>query len=144
MKKFFKKFNDLQFTIFLEGIIGVLVIGLSCIGLVFNQTGWLIGAATGTVVAILSTLLVFKGSDGAMRETKMGLYFLFYFVRMLLFIGIMILFAVLQYKLKVSAFDYSIFGALIGYTPMFIILIVGQVKGNRDLDKKVAEKNKEE
>ena len=144
MKKFLTKFNDLQITLLLEGVIGIITIGLSCIGLAFDAPGWTIGAATGVAVSLLSTLLVFKGSDGAMRANKMGLYFLFYFLRMVLFIGIMVVFAILQYKLQIHSFDYSLFGALIAYTPMFIILIVGQVKGNHDLDKKVQEKAKEE
>lgn len=144
MKKFLQKFNDLTLTIFLEGIIGVVAIGLSFIGFAYGQTGWTIGIASGTVVAMLSTVLVFRGSDAAIKETKTGLYLLFYFVRMILFIGVMLVFALFQYKIKNQVFDYSIWGALIGYTPMFVLLIVGQVKGTHELDKKIKEKEKEE
>jgi len=144
MKKFLLKFNDLQLTILLEGIIGVVAIGLSCIGFAFNQFGWAIGISTGTLVAMISTLLVFKGSDGAIRDSKTGLYLLSYFVRMILFVGVMVVFAVLQYKVKAPAFTNSIWGALIGYTPMFVILIVGQLKSTHDIDKKIKEKDKEE
>ena len=144
MKKFFKKFNDLELTILLEGIIGITIIALSFIGFAYGQRGWALGSSVGTVVAMISTLLVFKGSEGAMKENKTGLYLLFYFLRMILFVGMMIFFALMQYKVKNHYFDYSIWGALIGYTPMFIILIVGQIKGTHDLDKKIKEKNKEE
>ena len=144
MKKFLQKFNDLELTIFLEGIIGIIAIGLSFIGFIYDQTGWAIGVSTGVFVSMVSTVLVFKGSDFAMRETKAGLYFLFYIARMILFIGIMVFFAIMQYKVENHHFDYSIWGALIGYAPMFVILIVGQVKGNHDLDKKIQEKSKEE
>ncbi len=144
MKKFLSKFSDFTLTIILEGIIGVVAVALSFIGFKFGKYGWTIGCATGTVLAMLSTVMVFKGSDAAMRANKMGLYFLFYFLRMVLFIGVMVVFAILQYKSEIHVFDYSLFGTLIAYTPMFIILIVGQVKGNHDLDKKVQEKAKEE
>ena len=144
MKKFLLKFNDLELTILLQGIIGLVAVGLSFLGFIYDQPGWAIGVASGTLVAAISTLLVFKGSDYAMKGNKTGLYLLFYFLRMILFVGLMVFCAVMQYKVKNDRFNYSIWGALIGYTPMFVILIVGQIKGNRDLDKKVAEKNKEE
>ncbi len=144
MKKFLSKFSDFTLTIILEGIIGVVAVALSFIGFKFGQYGWTIGIATGTVLAILSTVMVFKGSDAAIRENKTGLYLLCYFLRMLLFIGIMVVFALLQYKIKNEIFNFSIWGALIGYTPMFILLIVGQYKGTHDLDKKIQEKSKEE
>ncbi|MCQ2801359.1 MAG: hypothetical protein MJ222_01725 [Bacilli bacterium] len=144
MKKFLSKFSDFTLTIILEGIIGVVAVALSFIGFMFGQYGWTIGIATGTVLAMLSTVMVFKGSDAAIRENKTGLYLLFYFLRMIFFIGIMVVFALLQYKMQIEAFYFSIWGALIGYTPMFILLIVGQIKGTHDLDKKIQEKNKEE
>lgn len=144
MKKFLQKFTDLELTIILEGIIGVVAVGLSCIGFAFNQPGWAIGVATGVIVSMISTLFVFKGSEFAMKGNKAGLYLLFFFLRMALFVGMTVFFALMQYKVHNHRFDYSIWGGLIGYTPMFIILIIGQVKGNRELDKKIEEKNKEE
>ena len=144
MKKFLSKFNDLELTILLEGIIGVIAVGLSFIGFAKGEPGWAIGVSTGTIIAMVSTLLVFKGSEFAMKENKTALYLLFYFIRMVLFVGVMVFFALMQFKVKNDRFDNAIWGSLIGYTPMFVILIIGQIKGNRDLDKKVAEKNKEE
>lgn len=144
MRNFFKKYNDLELTILLEGVIGIVVIGLSFIGFAFDQTGWVLGSSVGTVVAMMSTLFVFKGSDSAMKENKTGLYLLFYFLRMILFVGMMIFFALMQFKVKNYHFNYSIWGALIGYSPMFIILIIGQIKGTHKLDKKIEEKDKEE
>lgn len=144
MKKFLKKFTDLELTILLEGIIGVIAVGLSCIGFAFDQPGWAIGVATGVIVSMVSTLLVFKGSEFAMKDNKAGLYLLFFFLRMVLFIGMTVFFALMQYKVKNDRFDYSIWGGLIGYSPMFIILIIGQIKGNHDLDKKIEAKSKEE
>lgn len=144
MKKFLKKFNDLQLTIFLEGIIGVVAIALCCIGFAYSRPGWAVGAATGTLFAMISTLTVFKGSDSATKESKPGLYLLFYFIRMVLFVGMVVFFVLMEYKAKIPAFYCGIWGFLIGYTPMFIILIVGQIKGNHNLDKKIQEKNKDE
>ena len=144
MKKFLLKFSDLQVTIILEGIVGVLAVALCCIGFAFNRPGWAVGAATGTLFAMLSTLTVFKGSDSATKENKPALYLLFYFLRMVLFVGMIVFFAIMQYKVKIVAFYYAIWGSLIGYTPMFIILIVGQLRGTHKLDKKIQEKNKEE
>lgn len=144
MKKFLLKFNELTLTILLEAFVGLLAVGLSFIGFAYGQTGWAIGISTGTLLAMVSTLMVFKGSDSAIRDNRPGLYILFYFLRMVLFVGVMVLFALMQYKVKNANFNYSIWGALIGYTPMFIILIIAQIKGNHDLDKKVEEKNKEE
>lgn len=144
MKKFLIKFSDFTLTMFLEGIIGVVAVALSCIGFVYGQYGWAIGIATGTVVALLSTVMVFKGSDAAIRDNRTAIYLLCYFLRMILFIGVLVLFAILQYKMKVEVFYFSIWGALIGYTPMFILLVVGQIKGSHDLDKKIQEKSKED
>ena len=73
MKKFLSKFNDLELTILLEGVIGVIAIGLSFIGFIKGQTGWAIGVSTGVIVSMVSTLLVFKGSEFAMKETKTGI-----------------------------------------------------------------------
>ncbi len=144
MKKFLEKVDALELTRVLEGLVGIVAIGLSFIGFAFDQPGWAIGVSTGVIVSMFSTLLVFKGSDYAMKGSKTGMYLLFYFLRMILFVGTMIFFALMQYKVLNDRFNYSIWGALIGYTPMFVLLIVGQVKSTHEMDKKVREKDKEE
>ena len=112
----------------LAALVSVILIGLSCIGLAFNQPGWLIGVSLGSLVEILSIILLYKGSSEVLKEQKPGIFLLFYGLRMILFIGLIVGLVLLQYKANIEIFTNSFWGALIGYTPMQLIVIIVSIR----------------
>ena len=132
MKKGFANLSELQKMLVLAAIVSVFLIAGSCIGLIFNQPGWLIGVTLGSIVEILNIVLLYKGSSEVLKEEKAGYFLLFYAIRMLLFIGLILVLVLLQYKANIEVFKYSFIGALIGYTPMQVVVIIVSVrhKGN--------------
>lgn len=132
MKKF-GQLSELNKMLFLAIIVSLILIGLSCIGLFYSQPGWLIGVSSGSIIEIINIVLVYKGSGQILKEQKPALFLLYYFLRTFLIIGLITALILLQYKAKLSCFDYSFWGALIGYTPMQIVIIVATLlhKGDR-------------
>lgn len=132
MKKGFANLSELQKMLVLAAIVSVFLIAGSCVGLFFNQPGWLIGASLGSLVEILNIFLLYRGSGQVLKEEKTGYFLLFYAIRMLLFIGLILVLVLLQYKANIEVFKYSFIGALIGYTPMQVIVIIvsARHKGN--------------
>lgn len=101
----------------------VLILG-SIVGLFFNQPGWIIGVVSGSCVELINIVLLYKGSSEILKNEKPALFLLFYALRMILFIGLILVLVLLQYKAKLEVFNWSFVGALIGYTPMQIVVIV--------------------
>lgn len=116
--------SELQKMLLLAALVSVVLIGLSCIGLAFGQPGWLIGVASGSIVEIISIVLLYKGSSEVLKAQKPGLFLLFYALRMILFIGLILGLVLLQYKAQIEVFTNSFWGALIGYTPMQLVVII--------------------
>lgn len=116
--------SELQKMLLLAVLVSVILIGLSCIGLAFGQPGWLIGVASGSIVEIISIVLLYKGSSEVLKAQKPGLFLLFYALRMILFIGLILGLVLLQYKAQIEVFTNSFWGALIGYTPMQLVVII--------------------
>ena len=137
MLKKFKELTELKKMLVIALFVSVILIGLSCIGLAFNQPGWLIGVSLGSVVEFINIILLYKGSSEILKNEKPGLFLLFYSLRMLLFVGLILGLVLLQYKAEIEAFNYSFWGALIGYTPMQTIVIVVSAKSKSN---KVSEK----
>lgn len=106
---------------------------LSCIGLIWGEVGWLVGAAIGTAVSALNVVLLFKGSSFALKTFKASLFLLFYFSRMLIYVGMTVLCAYLDFTLHVGAFHFSVFGLLIAYLPMVIIVCVVMSKEGKNI-----------
>lgn len=128
MLKKFKQLTELKKMLFIALFVSVIFLGLSCIGLIFNQPGWLIGVAIGSVVEMINIVLLYKGSTEILKNEKPALFLLFYSLRMLLFVGVILGLVLLQYKAEIEVFNYSFWGALIGYTPMQTIVIVISAK----------------
>ena len=128
MKKGFANLSELQKMLVLAAIVSVFLIAGSCVGLFFNQPGWLIGVTLGSLVEILNIFLLYRGSGQVLKEEKAGYFLLFYAIRMLLFIGLILVLVLLQYKANIEVFEYSFIGALIGYTPMQVVVIIVSVK----------------
>lgn len=116
--------SELQKMLLLAALVSVVLIGLSCIGLAFGQPGWLIGVASGSIIEIISIVLLYKGSSEVLKAQKPGLFLLFYALRMILFIGLILGLVLLQYKAQIEVFTNSFWGALIGYTPMQLVVII--------------------
>ena len=128
MKQKLASLSELQRMLLLAALVSVVLIGLSCIGLAFNQPGWLIGVSLGSLVEILSIILLYKGSSEVLKEQKPGIFLLFYGLRMILFIGLIVGLVLLQYKANIEIFTNSFWGALIGYTPMQLIVIIVSIR----------------
>lgn len=133
MKKFFGNASQLTKLVLSCLAIGIFIMMLSCIGIIFGQFGWLIGAAIGTLVSLFNVVLLVKGSGFVLQSNKSSFFLMFYFLRMLLYVGMTVLCAVLDFKLKIEAFHFSVFGLLIAYLPMVVVICVVMAK----------EKNKE-
>ena len=138
MLKKFKQLTELKKMLFISLLVSVILIGLSCIGLIFNQPGWLIGVSAGSLVEIINIVLLYKGSSEILKNEKPGLFLLFYSLRMILFIGLIVGLVLLQYKAEIEVFNYSFWGALIGYTPMqtIVIVVTAKSKSNKTSEKK--------
>ncbi len=128
MKQKLASLSELQRMLLLAALVSIVLIGLSCIGLAFNQPGWLIGVSLGSLVEILSIILLYKGSSEVLKEQKPGIFLLFYGLRMILFIGLIVGLVLLQYKANIEIFTNSFWGALIGYTPMQLIVIIVSIR----------------
>lgn len=101
---------------------------LSLIGLIFGQIGWLIGTALGTVLNLINSILVYKGTEVSLKESKTGFFLLSYFVRMFLFFVFFAVLVVLQYKLEIDAFKNSFWGMAIAFFPSIMVTVLVQLK----------------
>lgn len=131
MKKLFENLSELKKMILISTIVGLSLTLLAVIGVVFGQPGWIIGVAIGSVIEIANIVFLYKGSDMALKEEKTPYFLIFYFARMALFAGGIILCVVMQYVLHIDAFVNSFWGVLIGYTPMQIIIVIVMAKNGK-------------
>lgn len=131
MKNFFNKLNEVSKMMVIALIVGIVLCLLSLVGLAFGQPGWIIGVSIGSVIEVLNIFFLYKGSDFALHEGKTPLFLFSYFARMILFAGGIILCVIMQYNLHISAFTYSFWGVLIGYTPMQIIVCIVMFKSGK-------------
>ena len=123
-----KNLSETKKMVVIWAIVSFVLIGLSTIGLIFNQPGWLIGVSLGCLVELASIMLLTKGTTEILRNEKPSLFLLFYGLRMILFVGLILVLILMQYQFEVEAFTNSFWGALIGYTPMQAIVIIVQAK----------------
>ena len=128
MKRHLTKLSDLQASLLLSGIISVIYLALSTIGLIFKQPGWMIGIAIGGIVSLVYILLVDVASTATLKDSKAGIYLLSYFARMILFVGFFTMLVVFQYTCHFDVFKNSFWGMLIGFLPTTFITISVQLK----------------
>lgn len=131
MKEKFSKLSELSKMLIIASIIGAIAMLACLLPLIFaNQPGWLIGVAIGTTVEIISLFLLYKGSEVALNKLKTWLFLVFYFSRMALFLASMVVTAILQFGFPyaniapVPAFNYALWGDIIGFAPMQIIILI--------------------
>lgn len=128
MKNFLKNLSEVNKMLLLACLVSLGLMLLSLIPLfAFKQPGWLIGIAIGSAIEIFSIFLLYKGSEVALSTFKAWHFLLFYFTRMTLFLVGMVVAALLQFGFgtfkPVPAFNYALWGVLIGYAPMQTIVI---------------------
>ena len=124
MKKCWNKLSELKKMLFLAFLIGFVFILASIVGALFGQWGWMIGVTLGTAIEMLNLFFLYKGSELALKSSKAGLFLLMYFARMILYAGGILILVLLQFTWKISIFDNSFWGYLIGITPMQLIVII--------------------
>lgn len=124
MKKWFSSLSELNKMLVIACFVSLVLILGSIVGLFFNQPGWIIGVVSGSCVELINIVLLYKGSSEILKNEKPALFLLFYALRMILFIGLILVLVLLQYKAKLEVLNWSFVGALIGYTPMQIVVIV--------------------
>ncbi len=134
MIKAFKKLNELYRMLIIASIVAIFLMLLSLILLfAFSQSGWLIGIAIGSVIALINIFLLYKGSEFATKKQKPFIFLLFYFVRMFLFFigflltalfGFGISFKGVTYFEAIPVFYNSIWGVLIAYSPIQVVVIL--------------------
>lgn len=128
-----KNLSDLQKLVILSTSIGIVLIALSFISMIFNQPGWIIGVSLGTVIEIINIILLYKGSEHIGNELKSPLFLLYFFLRLLLIAISFILTAYLDFKLHLPVFKNSIWGVLIGLSPMEIVVLLVFSKKTKSL-----------
>lgn len=131
MKNYLKKCSELKKMLLLASLIGTILILASIIGIVYGQFGWIIGVSIGTVVELVNIVLLYKSSEIALKDSKMSLFLLLYFARMLLFVVGILLLVLLQYRFYVEIFNNSFWGFIIGISPMQIVVIVVMAKSGK-------------
>ena len=127
MKAKLTKLSELQASLLIAGVISIILLLVSLIGLFNNQPGWTLGVVIGTLVEFLFIWLMSVGSGLALKEQKVGLYLLTHFARVVVFVGTFAVLVVLQYIVKVEIFYYSCWGMLIAFAPSTFITIAIQL-----------------
>lgn len=138
MKKFLAKLNELQKMELLAAVVAVVLMLAALLPLFLaNQPGWLIGVAIGSAIELVNIFLLYKGSELALKTFKTWLFLLMYFARMFLFLIGLVGIALLQfgfgtYVAPVEAFKHAIWGVLIGYTPVQLVVIIVMIKSKKN------------
>lgn len=134
-----KKLSELQKMLVIAAIVSVALALLALIPLfVAHQPGWLIGVGIGSAIEIVNIYLLYKGSEVALKNLKTYQFLLFYFSRMALFLVGLLVVAIFSYgflgKIEpVPAFKNAIWGLLIAYTPMQIVVIAVMLKNKKSI-----------
>ena len=143
MKKFLAKLNELQKMCLLSLCVGIVLMLFSLLPLFLaNQSGWLIGIAIGTILGIINICLTYQGSEVALKTFKTYSFLLFFFLRAVLVIIALVVTAMFQFGFRTSAdsyivqpitaFNYSLWGFLIGYILMKIVMIIAMAKSKKN------------
>lgn len=140
MIKKIKKLNQLQKLVIISTLVGIGLILLSIPSIFLNQPGWTIGIAIGVCLEVPSVALLFIGSDLALRKGSSISFLLSYGLRFILIAAGLIFTCLMYYTFDFEAFKYSVFGVLIGYTPMQFVVTIVMLKEKHD-DNSLVNKN---
>lgn len=121
-------------TLLLSAIVGVATFLISLIFLFFfDSISWSIGIAIGVVLELINIYLLYAGTHVIEKTKKPLMTLVFYMLRMLVVgIGVVITvllgFGIKGFVNPINEFHYSVFGLLIGYTPLQIIVSIIELK----------------
>ena len=141
MKKVYDKLSEMQKMLFLSAFIAVILMLFALLPLFLaNQPGWLIGIVIGSVIEIINIFLLYKASESALKTFKASIFLGLYFLRMLLYLAGFVVTAFLGFGFHwgsssfeaIGAFNYSIWGVLIAYTPAQIVLVFVMVHNKKN------------
>lgn len=132
MKEKIANWSELKKMMILGLLVGIVLLLLSLIGLFLGQPGWTIGVAIGTAIELLNILLLYKGSEASLDTMKPTLFLLCYFGRMTFFILGALVTVMCQFFWHISAFTNSVWGLLIGYTPMQAVIIISMAVNKKN------------
>lgn len=135
MKKSLSKIPLLYRMIIVGIIVGIVLTLFSLIFLIWDMWDWIVGVAIGSVIEIICVALLYLGSDLSLKDKGYAFFALFFALRMLLYAGGIIVSALLTYHFKIKAIN--VFGVLIGYAPMQIVVIIASLKERFDLTKSI-------
>lgn len=127
MKQRLTKLSELQASLLIAGLIAIVFLLASSIGLFFNRPGLIIGVAIGTAVEFFYIWLVSVGSTLTLKEGKTGLFLLTYFARVIVFVGLFALLVILWYQFKIETFKFACWAMLIAFAPATFITIATQM-----------------
>ena len=121
-------------TLLLSLIVGVAMFLISLIFLFFfDSISWSIGIAIGVVLELINIYLLYAGTHVIEKSKKPALTIAFYALRMLTVgIGVVVTvilgFGIKGHVTPINDFHYSVFGLLVGYTPLQIIVSIIEMK----------------
>ena len=137
MRKFLENASEIKKMTLLASLVGfVICLIFLVIGLTTNLWGWLFGALIGTFVEIINIVLLFVGSDFAIKKFKPFNFLFAYFGRMILYILSFVICAWFQFGLTgvmepLPLWNYALWGDLIAISPLQIIIIAVMVKNKK-------------
>ncbi len=135
MKKSFSRIPLLYRMIIVGVIVGVILTLLSLLFLIWEMWDWTVGVALGSVIEIVCVTLLYLGSDLSLKDKGYAFFALFFILRMFLYAAGIIVSALLTYYFEIKAIN--VFGVLIGYAPMQIVVIIASIKERFDLTKSI-------
>lgn len=127
MKEKLTKLSELQASLLIAGLISIVLLLGSSIGLLFHRPGLIIGVTVGTAAEFFYIWLLYVGSALALKESKTGLFLLTYFARVIVFIGLFGLLVVLWYKFNIETFKFACWAMLIAFSPAVFITIATEM-----------------
>ena len=108
-----------------------------------NLWGLTIGWVLGFVATFINMILLFKSGkvveDSAKSEKGIGITLAFYLARFLLTAAMLVICAVMQWKLKLPQFNYSLFTCAASVLPSALIILIFY-RADIDEDNKKIEK----
>ena len=118
-------------------IIGVSIFLISLIFLIFfDSISWSIGIAIGLGASLLNVLLLYVGAHYISKSKNKALFILFYFARMIIVLGAVLICILLGFgpfgMVIVPEFKYSLFGLLVVFAPLQIVVSVVEAKSRKE------------
>ncbi len=125
--------SQLKRMVLLGVIVAIALIGLSCIFLIWDMWDWIVGVTLGSVIEIICIVFLYLGTDLSTKNKSYASFALFYILRMALYVAGLLVAALLTYYFEIKSI--SVFGVLIGYAPMQIVVVLASLKERHEINK---------